>query len=101
MMSEITRFQTRPHGVEFFMSTAEAVLGWMQYADALESEIQIITERRYSRRNGVVTACGCWYYAHPGIVSGNTRAVCPKHGETVIDRCNIQEPKPNTEWVHV
>lgn len=56
-------------------------------------------------RNGCHMDCGCWWEAFGGARAQETRATCPRHGDTRIQRANVDEPSPlllggAAEWVH-
>ena len=56
-------------------------------------------------RNGARMGCGCWYEVRAGAQEMDTRATCPRHGDTWMDRVNVDEPGPlapgelATDWI--
>lgn len=44
-------------------------------------------------RNGALAECGCWCYASPGSEAGRTRDKCPIHGDVLLVKMNMPEPK--------
>lgn len=46
-------------------------------------------------RNGALLDCGCWCYAMPGTVAGQSIEQCPEHGSAGVVACNVPAPTPD------